>query len=189
MAYIEPCCCERQLPALVKGAAGHFCFFQTSGDVTLQKMLDAVAYMAGDGHTLLLSVAEVDREMLKSLAYYFRRGWTRGLLLVTQTDQRSLVEQELGQWITKVHYAADPLILDGLCAVIGSQEAVIIQGAMLSSQDFSLCQYALWQGSDREVLSQAIDPLIAKLRTKRLLDASESSEEVARVLGRQYFEI
>lgn len=187
MAYIEPCCCERQLPALMKER--ELCFFQTSGDVTLEKLLNSVAYLAGDEHTLLLSVAEVDREMLKSLAYYFRRGWTRALLLVTQTDQRSLVEQELGQWLTRVHYAADPLILDGLCAVIGSQKAVIIQGAMLSSQDFSLCQYALWQGSDEEVVRQAIDPLVAKLKTKRLLDASATSEEVARVLGRQYFEI
>lgn len=187
MAYIEPCCCERQLPALMKER--ELCFFQTSGDVTLEKLLNSVAYLAGDEHTLLLAVAEVDREMLKSLAYYFRRGWTRALLLVTQTDQRSLVEQELGQWLTRVHYAADPLILDGLCAVIGQQRAVVIQGAMLSSQDFSLCQYAVWHGSDREVLSQAIDPLIAKLKTKRLLDASATSEEVARVLGRQYFEI
>lgn len=189
MAYIEPCCIDSQLPGLIRGSRGGFCFFQTSGDVTLEKFLGAVSHMASGagGHVLVLTVPEVDIQMLRTLAYYFRRGWTQALLLLTREAQASLIEGELSDWIDRVHYAADPLIIDGQLAIIDTTatKALIIQGAMLSQPDFSLSLYAAWLGSDPDMIRTALDPAIAKLKTKPLLDRS-LHPQVARVLARQF---
>ena len=197
MAYIEPCCIDRQLPGLIKQSRAGFCFFQTNGDVTLEKLLGAVSHMASGvgGHILMLTVPEVDIPMLRTLAYYFRRGWTQALLLLTREAQTALIESELADYLASVHYAADPLIIDGQLAIIESvasaavpqqpAKALIIQGAMLSQPDFSLSLYAAWLGTDTDTIRAAIDPAIAKLKTKPLLDRSQQPQ-VARVLQRQF---
>lgn len=166
--YIEPCCIDNQLPKVMKEARGGFAFFQTNGDVTLEKLLGAVSCLAGPTHEMVLAVGEVDVMMLRTLAYYFRRGWTRGLHLVTATAQTELVRSELGDWIDRVTYAADPLIVDGIVACIG-EAAVIIQGAVLSQPDFSLTLYTGYYGRDEATVHQALDPLMAKLRTKPII--------------------
>ena len=197
MAYIEPCCIDRQLPGLIKQSRAGFCFFQTNGDVTLEKFLGAVSHMASGvgGHVLMLTVPEVDIPMLRTLAYYFRRGWTQALLLLTREAQTALIESELADYLASVHYAADPLIIDGQLAIIESvasaavpqqpAKALIIQGAMLSQPDFSLSLYTAWLGTDTDTIRAAIDPAIAKLKTKPLLDRSQQPQ-VARVLQRQF---
>lgn len=205
MAYIEPCCIDRQLPGLIKQSRAGFCFFQTSGDVTLEKLLGAVSHMASGvgGHVLMLTVPEVDIPMLRTLAYYFRRGWTQALLLLTREAQTALIESELADYLASVHYAADPLIIDGQLAIMEVKaqaeaesvasaavpqqpaKALIIQGAMLSQPDFSLSLYTAWLGSDTDTIRAAIDPAIAKLKTKPLIDRSQQPQ-VARVLQRQF---
>ena len=197
MSYIEPCCIDRQLPGLIKQSRAGFCFFQTNGDVTLEKLLGAVSHMASGagGHILMLTVPEVDIPMLRTLAYYFRRGWTQALLLLTREAQTALIESELADYLASVHYAADPLSIDGQLAIIESvasaavpqqpAKALIIQGAMLSQPDFSLSLYAAWLGSDTDTIRAALDPAIAKLKTKPLIDRSQQPQ-VARVLQRQF---
>ena len=205
MAYIEPCCIDRQLPGLIKQSRAGFCFFQTNGDVTLEKFLGAVSHMASGvgGHVLMLTVPEVDIPMLRTLAYYFRRGWTQALLLLTREAQTALIESELADYLASVHYAADPLIIDGQLAIMEVKaqaeaesvasaavpqqpaKALIIQGAMLSQPDFSLSLYAAWLGTDTDTIRAALDPAIAKLKTKPILDRSQQPQ-VARVLQRQF---
>ena len=214
--YIEPCCIDKQLPALIRRSQGGFCFFQTNGDCDLKKLLDSVSHMASGvgGHVLVLTVPEVDITMLRTLAYYFRRGWTRALLLLTCAVQTELVQTELADYIDHIHYAADPLIIDGQLAILsaltvpvvrqahqpdtvpepaaldqrslateGTQEGLIIQGAMLSQPDFSLSLYSAWLGTDRDIIRSAIDPAIAKLKAKPQIDHSQHPE-VARILER-----
>ena len=205
MAYIEPCCIDRQLPGLIKQSRAGFCFFQTNGDVTLEKLLGAVSHMASGvgGHILMLTVPEVDIPMLRTLAYYFRRGWTQALLLLTREAQTALIESELADYLASVHYAADPLIIDGQLAIMEVKaqaeaesvasaavpqqpaKALIIQGAMLSQPDFSLSLYTAWLGTDTDTIRAALDPAIAKLKTKPLIDRSQQPQ-VARVLQRQF---
>lgn len=194
MAYIEPCCIDRQLPQLIKASRGGFCFFQTSGDVSLEKLLGSVSHMASGagGHVLILTVAEVDIQMLRTLAYYFRRGWTQALLLLTREVQTALIESELAGWIDRVHYAADPLIIDAQLAIIEAKneataqtKALIIQGAILSQPDFSLSLYCAWIGTDVDTIRTALDPIIAKLKTKPILDHSKH-HQVARILKRSF---
>ena len=209
--YIEPCCIDKQLPALIRRSQGGFCFFQTNGDCDLKKLLDSVSHMASGvgGHVLVLTVPEVDITMLRTLAYYFRRGWTRALLLLTRAVQTELIQTELADYLDHIHYAADPLIIDGQLAIlststvpepvalgrrtlatIGTQEGqgssgLIIQGAMLSQPDFSLSLYTAWLGTDRDIIRSAIDPAIAKLKAKPQIDHSQHPE-VARILERNF---
>ena len=191
--YIEPCCIDKQLPALIRRSQGGFCFFQTNGDCDLKKLLDSVSHMASGvgGHVLVLTVPEVDITMLRTLAYYFRRGWTRALLLLTRAVQTELIQTELADYIDHIHYAADPLIIDGQLAILSTStvpelvEGLIIQGAMLSQPDFSLSLYSAWLGTDRDIIRSAIDPAIAKLKAKPQIDHSQH-QEVARILERNF---
>ena len=190
--YIEPCCIDRQLPALIRDSKSGFCFFQTSGDCTLQKLLDAVSRMAGgDGHVLVLTVGEVDEPMLRTLAYYFRRGWTRALLLLTAQAQTEMVERELASYMDCVHYAADPLVIDGQVAVVGrptddnAAKTLVIQGAILGKPDFSLSLYTAWLGSNADIIRSALDPAISKLKTKAVID-NRQQPDIARILSRQF---
>lgn len=196
MAYIEPCCIERQLPGLLKTSGGT-CFFQTNGDITLQKLMDATASMVGSRHTLVLTVAELDAGIIRTLEQYLRREWTAALMLLTRTPQTSLIETELGPYLDRIHYACDPLIIDGQLAVLGTgsweeqseaqvpapMTALIIQGAILGQPDFSLSLYTAWLGTDTAVLKSAIDPAIAKLKTKPAIDHSDHPA-IAKVLAR-----
>ena len=201
--YIEPCCIDKQLPALIRRSQGGFCFFQTNGDCDLKKLLDSVSHMAsgGGGHVLVLTIPEVDITMLRTLAYYFRRGWTRALLLLTRAVQTELIQTELADYIDHIHYAADPLIIDGQLAILSALtvpvvrqahqpdtvpelvEGLIIQGAMLSQPDFSLSLYTACLTTDRDIIRSAIDPAIAKLKAKPQIDHSQHPE-VARILER-----
>ena len=93
---------------------------------------------------------------------------------------------ELSAYLDRVQYGADPLVLDGMAAIIGDRHAVVLQGAVLGSPDFSLCHYAAYYGDNRSTVLQAIDPLIAKLRTKSILDVRQHCADIQRVIGRQF---
>lgn len=208
--YIEPCCIDNQLPQLLKQAPYGFVFFQTNGDVTLEKLLGAVSHMAGNEHVIILTVPEVDVMMLRTMAYYFRRGWMRALLLLTASSQRDLIEGELAGYLDRVQYAVDPLVLDGQVALMGCQTTpapprsasplatdegrknsggeekyLVIQGAMLGQADFSLSLYCAWLGTRADMLEAAVSPLIAKLKTKPVIDHHEQAD-IARVLNRDW---
>ena len=201
MAYIEPCCAERQLPALIRESRW-LCFFQTAGDVTIEKLYQATASLvSNDPQTMLLVVPEADLQLLRFLAYAFRRSWLRALLLLTQTAQKELVETELQPYLPAVHYAADPMVLDGLCVVASEQlrvkseelgaqsgekkKALILQGPILSNPDPSLCQYVACLTTSNDTVRQASDAAVAKLRLKPLIDHRDH-EAVATVLKRQF---
>ena len=168
MAYIEPCCCSRQLPELLK--RGKFAFFQTGGDITVAKMMAAVSSLAGgDGHRMTLVMPEVDVMLLREIRRYFERGWTLELHLLTRENQRQMVAEELGEHVGKTVYAADPMVIDGLLAfehAQGDGSSVIIQGAMLAEVDFSFSMYAGYYGSDTDIIDGALKPIRSKLKLK-----------------------
>ena len=202
MAYIEPCCAERQLPALIRESRG-LCFFQTAGDVTIEKLFQATASLvSNDPKAMLLVVPEADLQLLRFLAYAFRRSWLRALLLLTQTAQKELVETELQPYLPAVHYAADQMVLDGLCVIVNEElrmkneelagaqggekrKALILQGPILSQPDPSLCQYVACLTTSNDTVRQATDAAVAKLRLKPLIDHRDH-EAVAAVLKRQF---
>lgn len=179
---IEPCCCERQLPQLIKSRMKDgeaFAFFATNGDVLLSHLLKSVSYLAGSQHRLLIALPEIDIDGLRVLAHFLQRGWTQELQIVTREVQDELIREELAEYIEKIQYAADPMVLDGMMAIMpikneelrikrgeAERPSVIIQGAVLTKVDFSLCHYAIYCGKSEEVINGAISPLLAKLHVK-----------------------
>jgi len=207
--WVQPCCIQNELPKLLRQAKGGFCFFQTNGDCTLSKVLNAVSSMVGNnGHVMVLTVSEVDVMMLRTLEQYLRREWSKAVLLLTARSQEALVRSELGGYLKRVHYAVDPMVVDGQVALLGCPKgdtggdrprsdikditegsvptvSLIIQGAMLGQVDFSLSLYAAWLGKDKEVVKSAINPIVAKLKTKAVIDHHEQPD-IARILNREW---
>jgi len=185
---------------LIRESRG-FCFFQTAGDVTIEKLYQATASLTGnEPKTMLLVVPEADLPLMRFLAYAFRRKWLCGLLLLTQTAQTALVETELQDYLAAVHYAADPMVLDGLCVIVNEElrmkneelatasqhnKALILQGPVLSHTDPSVCQYVACLTTSNDMVRQATDAVVAKLRLKPIIDHSDN-EAVAAVLKRQF---
>lgn len=184
MSYIEPCCCDKQLPALLRER--RTAFFQTNGDVTVQKFMRAVGRMAGQPSELWLMMPQVDLALLRTLRQWFQRGWINSLHLLTQENQEKMVMDELAEAVQTaavaqqpteqvvVDYAHDPLVLDGLMAFIGPTDVVAIQGAMLTQVDFSLSLYAAAFGPRQKYFDapdgkvrMMLEPVISKMRIKR----------------------
>ena len=102
---IEPCCAERQLPALLREQKGRAVLFQTYGDVTFDNILKSVSSMAGNDHlTLTLAAREVTDRMQRTLQRYQQR-----------------------QWITTLRVLTDDLLGEVIC-IEGTLGTVIIQG-------------------------------------------------------------
>ena len=102
---IEPCCADRQLPALLREQKGRAVLFQTYGDVTFDNILKSVSCMAGNDHlTMTLCCREVTDKMQRTLQRYQQR-----------------------QWITTLHVLADDLMGEVIC-IEGTLGTVIIQG-------------------------------------------------------------
>ena len=102
---IEPCCAERQLPALLREQKGRAVLFQTYGDVTFDNILKSVSSMAGNDHlTLTLAAREVTDRMQRTLQRYQQR-----------------------QWITTLRVLTDDLLGEAIC-IEGTLGTVIIQG-------------------------------------------------------------
>lgn len=102
---IEPCCAERQLPALLREQKGRAVLFQTYGDVTFDNILKSVSSMAGNDHlTLTLAAREVTDRMQRTLQRYQDR-----------------------QWITTLRVLTDDLLGEAIC-IEGTLGTVIIQG-------------------------------------------------------------
>ena len=193
MAYIEPCCCDRQLPVLLRER--RTAFFQTNGDVTVQRFMNAVGCMAGQPSELWLMLPAVDFPLLRTLRQWFQRGWISSLHLLTQENQEEMVMGELGEATagenaseengaavansqfstlnSQLDYAHDPLVLDGLLAFIGTEHVVAIQGAMLTQVDFSLSLYAAAFGPRQKYFDapdgkvrMMLEPVISKMKIK-----------------------
>ena len=86
MAYLEPCCIENQLPALLRREKGN-ALFQTNGDVTIEKLMQAACCMASGGFgEYWICIREVDVVLMRFLRHWMNRGWIRELHLVGERE-------------------------------------------------------------------------------------------------------
>ena len=132
MAYLEHCCIENQLPTLLRREKGT-ALFQTNGDVTIEKLMQAACCMASGGFgEYWICIREVDVVLMRFLRHWMNRGWIRELHLLTATDQREMVASELGEELMKhVDYGwREGLGLEAFC-VVGERESMVVQGEML----------------------------------------------------------
>ena len=105
MAYIEPCCCDRQLPQLLRQQRGAT-LFQTNGDVTAKHLLKAVCCMVEYGNELWLAADTIDLPLLRLLRHWHDRNWIDHLWLITRENQADTVTAELSATYGEhLHYA------------------------------------------------------------------------------------
>ena len=164
MAYVEPCCCEKQLPKLLRQKN---IFFQTNGDVTVEHLMKSIGCMVENGSSMWLVATDVDVKLLRVIRHWFSRGWITELHLMTNLPRYILVEEEL-RGCANVEYASDSMIADGFLAFYGEEDAVAVQGAMLLEKAFATRMYAGWFGQrDSEKIKSLFEPFFSKMNVKR----------------------
>jgi len=186
MAYIEPCCAEHQIPQLIRNSKGH-ALFQTNGDVTVEKLMQAACCMASGGFgEYWIVVREADIVLMRTLAHWIDRGWIRRLCLLTETDQRTLVATELGTERMKLtdYGWREGLAASQLFCCIGDRETIVVQGEMLlqAATTARVTAYSASVGPNARMLSpdgpaaSLIDNLRALLRASKRKTRKKVSE-------------
>lgn len=160
---IEPCCCERQLPRLLKDYNGRAACF-TNGDVTVLHWFKAVSYLAGGSHQLTLVVRQPDIKLLRWVKDWLQRGWTTRVMLTTATDARELVAAELEGLTDSVSVATDTTVGDELIAFEGEKGVVVVAGRMLTAPQPGLTVYALYHHHDRGMMGDLLSATEARHR-------------------------
>ena len=174
--FLEPCCIENQLPQLLRRERGH-ALFQTNGDVTIEKLMQAACCMASGGFgEYWIVVREADVVLMRFLRHWMQRGWIRHLHLLTATDQRALVAGELGDGLAALcdYGWRDGLSLEAFI-VVGDRESMVVQGEMLLQPrtEAVMTAYSASVGPNARMLSSdgdagsLIDNLRAMLRVQK----------------------
>lgn len=170
MAYLEPCCIENQLPALLRREKGN-ALFQTNGDVTIEKLMTAACCMASGGFgEYWIVVKEADVMLMRFLARWIDRGWIRSLHLLTEGDQREMVSAELGAERMKrseYGYREGLASAQTICCV-GEQDTIVVQGEMMlaAATKARVTSYSATLGANERMLGSdgAAGSLIENLR-------------------------
>lgn len=182
--YIEPCCAERQLHNLIRQERGHAVLFQTSGDVTLEHLMQASFLLAGDRPRIMtLAVPELTGELLRPVAAYLRKGWISGLRLMTADPIRM---QEAAQHLHEQYPQADitlsvsTLPAPSVLMFDGPAGIVIIQGPLFSEKTPGLHHYAALHGhKDHPVVHSFLSPFNARFKANEvpILAAAKATAE------------
>lgn len=162
MAFQEPCCISRNIPALLREQGWYV--FQTNGDITVDKFMEACSSMVGDRHKLILAIPTIRVSLLRVINYYLQREWTTEVHLITQENQKKLVSNELLAHNTKVHYVWHKNIYEGLIVFEGEKDTCIIQGYMTEDITPGYHQYCAYFGNDKQRIEDMISPIKSKIR-------------------------
>ena len=190
---MEPCCVEHTLPQLIRNSNGN-ALFQTNGDVTVEKLMQAACCLASGGFgEYWICIREVDVMLMRFLRHWMNRGWIRELHLLTATDQREMVAPELGEELMKrMEYGwREGLGLEAFC-VVGERESMVVQGEMLLSARTEpvMTAYSAAVGSNERMLGSegTVGSLIENLRAvlrlskrkaRKKKDEPKASEDAA----------
>ncbi len=191
--FVEPCCAEAQIPKLIRNSKGN-ALFQTNGDVTIEKLMQAACCLASGGFgEYWICIREVDVVLMRFLRHWMNRGWIRELHLLTATNQREMVASELGEELMKhVDYGwREGLGLEAFC-VVGDRESMVVQGEMLlaARTEPVMTAYSAAVGPNARMLSPegAVGSLVENLRAvlrvskrkaRKKKDEPKASEDAA----------
>lgn len=176
MAYIEPCCIDKQLPPVLKQP---FAFFQSGGDWTVAELMKAASFLV-EKAVCVLVIPEVDVFLLRKLNTFLVKKWYEGVVLLTNTNQADLVLSEFGSNIPRVHYATSPQVADGQFALTNFSNHLLIQGPMLLEKDFILSNYSSSMSSYSELFKAGLEAAIPKLRLHPIIESG--NEKVKELL-------
>jgi len=171
MSYVEPCCCERQLPHLLREQRS--AFFQTSGDVTVKHLMKSVGCMVNNGCTMWLMIPSVDVGLMRMFRHWFDREWVQKLWLLTREDCSDVVRAEMAAVIEQ-HAGQDVLMLGsdegmsgGLLAFSDGKKTVAIQGEMLLGVVPGMKMYSGCFGAvTAENVKGVMDAVVANMRAR-----------------------
>lgn len=195
MAFVEPCCAETQIPRLIRTAGGH-ALFQTNGDVTIEKLMQAACCMASGGFgEYWIVVREADVVLLRMLAHWIDRGWIRRLHLLTEADQRMLVASELGDGRMRLCETGsrEGLSSAQMFCCVGDGETVVVQGEMMlaASPTARVTAYSAAVGPNSRLLApdgiaaSLIENLRAILRVQKRKARKKADEGPGAVPSRE----
>lgn len=179
--YIQPCCIEKELPELLRKQP--FCFFQSNGDWTTTDLMKAVSCLVPHS-VAMLAIPSVDVYLLRTIRTYLAKGWYRGLVLVTSDAQDDLVKSEMGNMLPLVTYFHHHQVQDGLLALTDFNMFLVVQGAMLTEKDFSLCQYAGYYGMNSQDFASAVEAVTARAKMGAFIRSEH--EDICTLLNKEY---
>lgn len=181
----EPCCIENSLPRLLRQQP--LCPWQTNGDVTFDKILKAVAYLAGNAITMLFVVPVVTHPMLHFIAWLWRRGWLSEVRILTTADQEAFIRQELPKEL-KATIAHNAGVKEGFFRIDGEDGTVVTQGALLTAVTPGHYQYLTYAGRDKaqiDMLASSIEAMFRVSLKKKTIKKQEAKKDVQEVEGKK----
>ena len=179
---IEPCCAERQLPALIKheGANGQVAVYTTNGDVTIQHFFRSVAHLAGPRQRMtLVTQRTLGIEVLRKMKYWMQRDWEDGVRVMTADDQTEAVRTETAGFESRVTVVQDAMVKSDLLAFEGNQGTVIIQGDMLSEVDAGLRTYSIVY--DKTGKGETVRSLLSPIESRFKLAERKAARKAAKI--------
>ena len=176
IGMMEPCCVERTLPMLLRKNNG-WLPWQTNGDVTADKILKAVAHLAGNEIRLTVVAVSVDVALLRTLAWYFRRGWLKSLTVLTQHDQSELIRGELSTFNSQLSTCDHPDVTDDMLIIEGEEQTVVVQGRLLTEVTPGHCQYITYVGTDADRIQQFTATATSKIKVASRKKAKKAASE------------
>ena len=171
--YVDPCCCENQLPRLLRQAGAHAVMFQTSGDVTISHLMKSVMLLSGERpRTLTLALpAWAVPSIIPLLRRYMTLEWVAHLNLITSdttiTQHPSPLTQ-IGVPMDRITYApvADASCM-GLLMFAGDTHTVAIAGHLEPTPSQGLHLYSALLGpSGSPALRSFTDPITALIKAR-----------------------
>lgn len=181
---IEPCCCDRQLPALLRDMGGRAMMF-TNGDVTVKHVFNAVSSLAGPNHRMTLVVQEPDVEMMRWLRLWMQRGWTTEVRMTARQDVRKLISAELDGLTERVTLAVDATMQSEMIAFEGERGVVVVCGPMLTRVAPGITTYACYHGKERGAMAELLAAVEARQRSHKVTIAQGDSPRVSSEIDTQ----
>lgn len=164
--FVEPCCINRQLPKIIMEDAR---YFQTNGDIRIIDFVGCLSSIYFKRHTVIIIVVpKIDIYTLRQLRLTLETarnedGGIQALMILTKEDQTYLVKSQMSG-LDCMMYAYHPMVLDGVMACMEESMNIIIQGAMLTQLDNSLCQYACSADIEQDRIKECLSGILPKFR-------------------------
>lgn len=161
--YVEICCADRQLPAILKEDE---VFFNTSGDITIQHIMKAASCLAGQDIEMTLMADEVTDDLCYTIRHYVNSGWVKKINLFVKTDCKKSLKSNFEGMTNIINYAVDENLNDNLIAFDGSDGAVLIVGKMLTKENAGFYTYCGRRFVNMRLFDDLMEPFMAKFKSK-----------------------
>lgn len=156
----EPCCIARTLPPLLRKQ--HLVVFQHHGDITFQKLMDAVACMAGSHLQLTVAVRTLTDPICNHIAWYIRREWLQSVTFLTNSEQDTdaMIREQFpdylapnGEW-QGFSLAQHSDIYEDMIIIRGDEATLVVVGTILGVVYHPRFSYmTAYFGNDEERIS------------------------------------